>query len=290
MESVSPVNEKSEPISAAESSAPITPNTPDPHAATQPVRIAPVQDLSTGIKPEPEPTTDLEDTKPILVREPTVDGAAANAAPTTLDMEALPAWLIAFAQQETAAETAINPAEDTKEIPLEVPQAVADDTGQVFVLPVTADQPEIAESGWTLENVTEPAAPLNKVEEGEGLPEPASPLPDTDSAEEFGTETPDPNPTEPQETAEADLMLKDEFARALDEGNTAAAATIIEEMEKNPEFRKDAIRVLRSRLDTRPESLPLWDFFARLSAADDQPGLSQKARETAEEVKKTIGE
>ena len=58
---------------------------------------------------------------------------------------------------------------------------------------------------------------------------------------------------------------------------------------RNPHL-AEAMKVLRSRLDTSRESLPLWEFYARLCSADNQVELAQSALETAEKLKNLPGE
>jgi hypothetical protein len=61
-------------------------------------------------------------------------------------------------------------------------------------------------------------------------------------------------------------------------------------MKTDPAARASALSVLRSRLDLRAESQPLWEFYAELCSADNQPGLARQVLETAEKLKNASGE
>lgn len=290
MESDSPANKNLQPDGTAASPTPIRLNTPDPHEATQPLRITMVQDVVPQEKTASEPAKELEETRPILVRQPSVGGATPESPSVHPQAEELPAWLISFARQETPSEQTVNPGDDTREITLEHPQTSIDNEGKTFEPIVPTEEAAATDSGWTLESNPDTTAPLSDLDEAEEKPDPALLQAEPSTAEISRDDLSTTNISEPQEVADPEIRSEPVLGKLLDEGNIAEAAAMIEEIEKNPEARAEGLRVLRSRLDTNPENQPLWEFFARLSAADNQPLLAQKALETAEKLKNTFGE
>ena len=83
MESDSPANKNLQPDGTAASPTPIRLNTPDPHEATQPLRITMVQDVVPQEKTASEPAKELEETRPILVRQPRWEAQHLKAPPST---------------------------------------------------------------------------------------------------------------------------------------------------------------------------------------------------------------
>jgi len=275
----------------AQQSAPAVPtplqiNTPDPRETTRPVKLTQVVSANQVQIPPSQAVSELEETRPIAIRAKSGTDLSAPEGQT----DALPAWLIAYAQEAEPKVAPPSPAEETRQIRLHLPEAPAntDSAAEAAFSPAISTSPEA--SGWTIE--TQPAVAPRKAGpvSMDELPEPQAPSSEVDNhAPSTNEAEPAESPSQPEKTPEPD-SVKLGLARMLDGGKYAEADQLIADMAADPAARAEAIKVLRSRLDTSPESLPLWDFFARLCSADNQVELAQSARETAEKLKNLPGE
>ena len=276
----------------AQQNAPAVPtplqiNTPDPREATRPVKLTQVVSANQVQTARAQAVSELEETRPIAIRAKNgTDLPAPEKSAPERQTDALPAWLIAYAREAEPKEAPPSPAEETRQIHLHQPEAPAN-TDAAFA-PVIPTSPEA--SGWTVETLPTAAPreadPVSKDEP----PEPQAPSCEVDNhAPSTGEAELKESPSQPENTPEPDSS-KLSLARMLDGGKYAEADQLIADMAADPAARAEAIKVLRSRLDTSPESLPLWEFFARLCSADNQVELAQSARETAEKLKNLPGE
>ena len=306
MDTKNPVtqNARSEPEAGAP--VPLQVNTPDPHEATKPVRI--VLDTSAtrseNAQAAPAPARDLEDTKPIQIRAGVERTALSQTSePDSTLMEELPAWLIAFAREETLGETPVNPDEDTRTIPLQPTEEQTDAEASGIASLAPTAQAADTDNGWKVESPPESLVDDTGIESSL---EPVVPEHETDQAEDLPevqvshVEETSPEPSESAEVSVEPIASGSETApedsqylnltTALDEGRYADAGEILSEMKSDPAARASALRLLRSRLDLRAESQPLWEFYADLCSADDQPGLARQAQETSEKLKNISGD
>lgn len=270
---------------------PLQINTPDPRETTRPVKLSQVVSANLVQTPPSQAVSELEETRPIAIRAKSgTDLSAPEKNAPEGQTDALPAWLIAYAQEAEPKVAPPSPAEETRQIRLHLPEAPAntDSAAEVAFSPVISTSP--AASGWTVETLPTAAPreadPVSKDEP----PEPRAPSSEVDNhAPSTGEAELKESPSQPENTPEPDSS-KLSLARMLDGGKYAEADQLIADMAADPAARAEAIKVLRSRLDTSPESLPLWEFFARLCSADNQVELAQSARETAEKLKNLPGE
>ncbi len=246
----------------AQQNAPAVPtplqiNTPDPREATRPVKLTQVVSANQVQTARAQAVSELEETRPIAIRAkngpdlPVPEKSAPEG-----QTDALPAWLIAYAREAEPKVAPPSPAEETRQIHLHQPEAPAN-TDAAFA-PVIPASPEA--SGWTDDR----ALSTSEAELAE-------------------------SPSQPENTPELD-STKFSLARMLDGGKYAEADQLVADMAADPAARAEAMKVLRSRLDTSRESLPLWEFYARLCSADNQVELAQSALETAEKLKNLPGE
>ena len=276
----------------AQQNAPAVPtplqiNTPDPREATRPVKLTQVVSASQVQTARAQAVSELEETRPIAIRAKSgTDLPAPEKSAPEGQTDALPAWLIAYAREAEPKEAPPSPAEETRQIHLHQPEAPAN-TDAAFA-PVIPTSPEA--SGWTVETLPA-AAPQEAGSVNMG--EHSEPLAPSSEADDRALSTSEAelaeSPSQPENTPELD-STKFSLARMLDGGKYAEADQLVADMSADPAARAEAMKVLRSRLDTSRESLPLWEFYARLCSADNQIELAQSARETAEKLKNLPGE
>ncbi len=308
MESVNPANKHTEP-KATGSPQPLQISTPDPREATRPVRIAQSKPANLGVSAQPMAATapELENTRPVQIRI-----VPAQTPPAATPGDELPAWLISFAAQETKPAAPANPEEDTRAIPLQLPDEAPEPEAAVIPSHASGFQAPEANNGWTAEIPPEPGAqeinldtaaqsdvgeigiesrPETAAAEQEDLPgevgaamaEDIVPQPSGSGGLAAETSAPPGNPA--LENSQAFSLEK-----ALDESRIEEAGAMLMHMKSDPAARACALQVLRSRLDLRAESLPLWQYYAELCSAANQPGLARQALETAEKLKIASGE
>jgi hypothetical protein len=293
MESKNPANKNTRSDTGPSAPLHLQLSTPDPHEDTKPVRIALNNPAARSeiTQAVPALTSQFEDTKPVQVHAAWAEPKPAQIPePTSAQSEELPDWLIAFAHEDTPVEAPANPEEDTRTVQIQHAEALSDEELSGMTLSTPALQAADDESGWTLESTPEPLKPEIAAERQEDLPESEVPR-----SEEIATESSDSaealvEPTfVPKKYAPEDphsLAL----ATALDEGSLSEAGVMLTAMKTDPAARASALSVLRSRLDLRAESQPLWEFYAELCSADNQPGLARQALETEEKLKNASGE
>jgi len=289
MESVKPANEESGQGAAAVPQAPQF-STPDPHEATKPVRIGQSQPagISENAQPEPTPAAKLEDTKPVQIRTAATE---TSSAPAPTQGAELPAWLIAFAAQEMPAAAPVNPEEDTRSIPVGQPETAAVAEPPFVPVSTPTDQAFAEASGWAVESLPEQTIGKAAAEELENLPGTETNAAGEDASEpSISADVPSGQQTAVSEESRGELAPESPLAKALDEGRYSEAAQMLKEMAADSTARAEALRVLRPRLHLRAESQPLWQFYADLCGADEQPTLAKQALETAERLKNEAGD
>lgn len=306
MESNKPADKNIRLDTRAAAPLPLHLSTPDPQEATKPVRIVANKPAARSEITQAAPVLapKLEDTKPVQIHAALAATAPVQTPePGSTQTEELPAWLVAFARAETPGEAPVDPKEDTKTVQIQRLEAQFDEEPSRIPLTtpslLTADN----QSGWTLESnlepvtretevesPSEPVEPENTAELPEDLPENKAPRSEEIASESSdGAEASLEPPGVPKDNAPKNAQEL-AFAAALDEGSLSEARAILMATKKDPAARAGALSVLRSRLDMRAESQPLWEFYAELCSADNQPGLARQAQETAEKLKNAPGE